>query len=414
MNPIQPLLKNGKQAVRFLQFHVLWPAVYKLACRLRPVDPKFAVFADSYARQLTDNMVPVWNELEKQGVRTKAVLAPAKTGNRVLDLTRAEGQTLRFLWNYAHAGTVCLAETYLPVDAAAPRKGTFVLQLWHGGGAFKQWGYAILDKTFGADPKSVKRFPMHRNYSAIICSAPKVVPDYQKAFRGPVDRIHPTGLPRTDVFFNRDFVGGGKERLCRFYDEKQRGNGTFDKPLKDLIGDRKIILYAPTFRGVNIAKARSDCALDFERLREKLGSRYVLLYKLHPYVKNGYDVPESCRNFAFDVSGSPADDALCAADLLVSDYSCIIYDYALLGRPMVFYPYDLEDYTKERAFCYPYRTLVPGPIAETETALEEALDHAEERFDPEVVTRFRETYMTACDGHATARVMELIRQHPQR
>ena len=394
-----------KQTLRYLEYHILWPAVFRCAS-LRKPDPKTVLFADPYSRTLTDNMRPLFDALAQDGrvkLKTAFAEAPAPGESGLQKRLREERQHLKFLIKYATAGTLILTESYLPAYAVKRRKGQEVFQLWHACGAFKKWGYSILDNSFGASRKTMKQFPMHNCYTLVTVSSRDIIPAYADAFHCDPALIEPLGVPRTDVFFEPDFAARGKEALFQSYDGTHPGQ----RPLKEQLGSRKILLYAPTFRGNNIVEAHFDTPLDLARLKAKFGNEYAFLYKLHPYAKDGFKVPDSCKDFAFNVTDCTANDALAAADVLLTDYSSILFEYSLLDRPMVFYAYDLESYIDERNFYTPYEDLVPGPIAKTQDELESALaDPA--AFGPDRLRDFRNTYMSACDGRATERLVQRI------
>jgi len=99
---------------------------------------------------------------------------------------------------------------------------------------------------------------------------------------------------------------------------------------------------------------------------------------------------------------------LCVSDICISDYSSLIFEYSLFERPMIFYAYDLDNYFDWRGFYYNYDELTPGPIV---TSTEEIIDYIQNldtRFDKAEVHAFREKFMSACDGHATDRIVELV------
>ena len=105
-------------------------------------------------------------------------------------------------------------------------------------------------------------------------------------------------------------------------------------------------------------------------LREALGDDHVLLVRLHPFVRSRTAIGPELEGFAIDVSDHPdINELMLVSDVLVTDYSSAIYEFALLGRPMVFFAPDYEAYEAERGFYFDYRTGVPGPIFETSEAL---------------------------------------------
>jgi CDP-glycerol glycerophosphotransferase (TagB/SpsB family) len=102
------------------------------------------------------------------------------------------------------------------------------------------------------------------------------------------------------------------------------------------------------------------------------------------------------------------DELMCASDVCVTDYSSLIFEYALLNRPMLFYAYDLDDYNDWRGFYYDYDELTPGPVCRSMEALIRNLEQIDETYDFERLAAFRKKFMSACDGHATERIMEYV------
>ncbi|MEG1243915.1 MAG: CDP-glycerol glycerophosphotransferase family protein, partial [Oscillospiraceae bacterium] len=100
---------------------------------------------------------------------------------------------------------------------------------------------------------------------------------------------------------------------------------------------------------------------------------------------------------------------LCACDILISDYSSLIFEYSLLARPMIFYAYDLDEYDRERSFYYPYREFVPGEIVSDTNQIINAVENIEKSFDSERVLQFCQKFMSACDGQSTKRIIKWIK-----
>lgn len=377
----------------FLYFH-FWPWCYRLFSK-RPVQKKLAVFANDSVRFLPDNMQCLYDELRSRGYRCILCLKPKHAGNPISAQVRSFCNYLRFIYYYAHCRCVFLSDYYFPVYSVKPREGTRVIQLWHACGAFKKWGYSTLGNAWG-DKKGrmIERYPIHNTYTDVPVSAKKVIPYYADAFHCDPCLIKPLGVARTDRYFNPDFIAQARSRVLACFPE---------------IGERKIILYAPTFRGTSMYDAHNDVLPDYSMMREALGEEYVLLNKLHPFVaQNRAEAPPKPDSFVFTAGKDlPIDVCLCAADLLISDYSSLIFEYALLERPMVFFAYDLEAYDEERGFYQPYRSFVPGPIAaDTEELIRAVRQVGGKR--PAEVLKFKEDYMSACDGHAVERLLGLI------
>jgi CDP-glycerol glycerophosphotransferase len=174
------------------------------------------------------------------------------------------------------------------------------------------------------------------------------------------------------------------------------------------------VLYAPTYRD-DEADAEGDLGLglDVARLLADLGEGHVLLVRLHHYVRHR----SAARALGGhprvrDVSGRPDPAELyLAADALVTDYSSAMVDFAVTGRPVLLYGYDLEHYRDGlRGFYLDLEAEGPGPLLTDQEALAAALadlpavaaEHAERH------RRFRERYCPLDDGRATERVLAAL------
>ncbi len=408
-------MKSISEILSLFEYHVLWPSLYSIFKVTSKHDKKTVLFADPYSPELTDNMKPIYAALENAGGYNLVTCLPKARGNkptagtsklsRILrklnDRLNRSATYIRFLKLYASCGTLILTESYLPAYSVKPRPGTQVVQLWHGCGAFKKWGYSTLDKNFGATSETAELFPMHNCYTLVPISAPEVSAAYAEAFRCRPEIIKPLGVPRTDIYFDTEFVETAKERLYKSCTALH----SLD-PDASALRDKTVVLYAPTFRGNSISDASCSVPIDFTSLRAALGDEFVFLCKLHPFAKNSLVIPEDCKDFVFDISSAPTDTALCAADILITDYSSIIFEYSLLSRPMLFYAYDLEEYIAERDFYYPYEDFIPGSVVTTGDELEIAIRSATEGAGTQRIADFRDKFMSACDGYATNRILD--------
>ncbi len=189
---------------------------------------------------------------------------------------------------------------------------------------------------------------------------------------------------------------------------QQAGHARFsDRDEERVFENKKLILYAPTYRG-SVRSAVSPDQLDILQLKEELGDGYLLLVRQHPFVKKKAEIPKEAKDFAYDVSGLRIEDLIMASDLLVTDYSSIVFEYSLFEKPMIFFAYDLEDYGKQRGFYYPVREMMPGPVCSTTHDVSRTIRRTETGFDLMSVRAFKYRFMGACDGHATGRVLQLM------
>ena len=290
----------------------------------------------------------------------------------------------------AKSSFLLVDDYYFPIYVVNLRKGTEVIQVWHACGAFKKFGYSVLGKSYGADDNYVKYVPIHKNYSHVLVSSKEVIPHYAEAFNMDPSRIHPMGIPRTDLFFNDTLKTEAIERVYHKYPE---------------LKGKKLVLYAPTFRGVVRQQIDVVMPFDLKQATESLGEDMILGLKMHPFVSKSFDL-EGLEN-VINLSDYPeVNDLLLVTDLLISDYSSLVFEFSLLERPMIFYAHDRVDYIAERDFYYEYESFVPGPIVETTEELIHQLKSS--NFDLEKVKAFKSKFFDRADGKVTQRFIHEI------
>lgn len=378
---------------KYLVLRIVYPLTYKFFALTRKMNPDKVVFIEARFDKITDAFQLIYNRMEEEGYEIhEDFLLNIKPGNWAYI-----GRCLRMLKDISDAHYIFLNDACDVTSCVSLRKGSHIFQVWHACGAFKKFGMSTAELIFGSDRKTLEKFPNYRNLSYVTVSSPEIGWAYEEAMnlKNTDTQIVATGVSRTDVFYDKAFIENAKETVYSVFPQART---------------KKIILYAPTFRG-RVAKAEAPDRLDIRAMKEALGDEYVLLLKHHPFVKKLPEVPEDCQNFAMDVTKAlDIDKLLCASDVCISDYSSLIFEYSLFERPMIFLAYDLDDYFDWRGFYYNYDDLTPGPVV---TKTEEIIDYIQNldtRFDKEQVHAFREKFMSACDGCATDRIMELVRK----
>ncbi len=380
------MIKKLKFLRRWLVFYILWPVCFKLSSLL-PVKKNQVVFAyNRHYSSLPDNMVELKSIYQNAGWKC------IEYGNEKTAFERLIGD-MRFQFIYARSAVIFITDNFDPLWACKPRKGTKVVQLWHACGAFKKWGYSTLDSAWGGERRMWEIFPRYNTLTDVFVSSEEIIPCYAEAFNCKEEIIKPLGVPRTDVFFDKAFVDEGRNKILNAIPE---------------IKDRKIVLYAPTFRGNNPTDAKNDDVMDFSKFKNLLGKDYVLLLKYHPFT-NGEDTFNDERKALFGdcVFLCPKeigiDTAMCGADVLISDYSSLVFEYSLLQRPMIFFAYDLEEYDSLRSYYYDYKSFVPGHIVDN---CDDLFNYILNGTDMSKIADFKNKFMSACDGNSTKRIAE--------
>ena len=351
------------------------------------------LLATAHSARLAGNLVAIREDLARRHPGIPVVVMARRPARGLRGRIAALGQAMTAAYYLATSRVVVVDDYFFPLYVIRPRAGTTIIQTWHACGAFKKVGYSLLDKSFGADEELTKRVRIHSNYDVCLVASEASAPHYAEAFGQPLERFEwRLGIPRTDVFF-------GEEQLARTREAIRRRYGLTD--------GRRVILYAPTFRGDTITHAHATDDLEMDVLRSALGEDHVLLIRLHPFVRSRTTIGPDLAGFAIDVSDYPdINELMLVSDVLVTDYSSAIYEFSLLERPMAFFAPDYESYERERGFYFDYRTGVPGPIFETTEDLAAYLRAGV--FDLERVERFRRESFAIADGRSTARVTDTL------
>jgi len=365
------------------------PRVYKKAAR-QPVDKNKIVFIEVRFPEITDSFRLLYDALKARGditVKEHFFL------NFTASLLGYRKRVLAAVKDMATAGVVFINDASTAVAAVPLREETKLINVWHACGAFKKFGLSTADLLFGDDAKEQQKHPNYGHQTLVTVSSPDVACAYEEAMGIAPESgvVQPLGISRTDVFYDDAFIRNARERVYAAFPQAK---------------GKKVILYAPTFRG-RVKEATSPDKLDIRAFYEAFGEEYVLIFKHHPFVQKPPAISREYADFAYDGTKTlPIEALLCTADVCISDYSSLVFEYSLFEKPIVFFAYDLEEYFDWRGFYYDYSELAPGLIARTNEEMIDYITHLDERFDRAAVQAFRQKFMSACDGHATDRILE--------
>ncbi len=287
-------------------------------------------------------------------------------------------------------------------DFIYPRKEQVYVQLWHGT-PLKRLGYdiAISDNIMNSQTEIREKYKIDAaKFKYILAPSEFAGEKFASAWNlkaiGKEDAVLVAGYPRNDFLHN--FAPADVQQI---------------KDELNLPADKKVILYAPTWRDNQHDSELGyvyEPEADFDRLRDALGDEYIILFRAHYLVANSFDF-EKYKGFVWDVSGVADINRLyIAADMLITDYSSVFFDYANLGRPMVFYMYDMDAYAGQIRGFYIDISELPGPIEKTTDGVIErikAIDFDSFDFDA-AYPHFRPKFNYLDDGAAAKRVTEAV------
>lgn len=375
--------------------------VYRLTYRMIPCDKKTILFISFHGRGYSDNPKAIYEYLQTQNKDFKYVWAIKHYKKKKIEIEGAkviEYFSIPYFYYLARSKywvVNCKLPTYV-----LKKPSQIYLQTWHGT-PLKRLAHDIVldnkDTTFYRSKMSAEE--MYETYDVdvakynyMISPNPYSTKVFESAFQINRERLIETGYPRNDILVNTT-----KEQIDHL------------KTKLGLPKDKKIILYAPTWRDNSYVTQGYTFKLqvDFKKWQEALGDEYVVIFKPHYLIINDFDI-QQFTGFVFEASAtSDIADLYLVSDLLITDYSSVFFDYAILNRPMYFYMFDLEQYASElRGFYFDIYETLPGPIVENE---EDLLTHLKQQtFDYQKLALFNQQFNQWHDGNCSQKVCDIL------
>lgn len=369
-------------------------ALHPRQAATRPVE-RAVIYECFWGRQVGDNPLAMVEPIRERfpGIKEYWVISPgrayAPTGTTPVVRSSAE-------WY-----TVLASAEFVVTNAALPdhfqrRDGQTVLQTWHGT-PLKRLGLDMLSFEHMSHGYADSLRQQAAQWSLLVAPSPMCAEVYPKAFDY-AGQILEVGSPRNDVL-----VKGADQALVA----SVRGK-------LGLKAGQRVVLVAPTFRDGQHTSGglESTGHIDLDALCTALGNDVTVLFRAHNWI-DAAAVPVD-RNNLVNVSDYPdIAELYLVADLLVTDYSSVMFDFAVTGRPMVFHTPDLERYRDElRGWYFDLEADAPGPItrttAELAAATVDALDHGTPTTHADRYRAFAERFNAWEQGDAAVRVADAL------
>ena len=355
----------------------LFLRLLRAAFSIVPVRPRRVVLATARTPVLEGNLLYVYNALRRShpDLEYRLLLEPYSYG--LPGKLRYLARLVRGTYYLRTARLFIVDNAYLPIHVAPAGPKTTVVQVWHAAGALKRFG---LDTP--TPPAEPERSFLHRNYDYVVVGGEASRAAYAAALRTPLERVLPLGTPRTDFFFDRAAMSAARERLLAAHPQLQ---------------GRRVVLYAPTFRGRGEAK-RAAAGFDAERLRALLPPDYALVLKTHPNLDRA-----ATPTAGYDAVIDPAteiNELFTLTDVLVTDYSSSLFEWALLRRPLILLTGDLAAYEVDPGLYLDYRTEMIGTQVTDADAVAAAI--LADAFDLSGYDDFIQRHLGASGGDASA------------
>lgn len=361
----------GKMAMQQLYM----PLIYNMY-RKKKIEKGLVLFADAHNEELPFSMERMYKCISENSSYhvEKHIVAFSKQG-----FAGTLKFVTEFMKRYAVAEYVFICDNFLPVSACRKRSDTRVIQLWHSGGLLKKSGYDTNEDI----PKMYKG-SVYKNYDLLTVSAPICEPVFTHTMRLPEGVVQATGVSRTDFYYDDEWNYNNREEFYRKYPEA-RG--------------KRVIMWAPTFRG-NAAMPTLQGMESIKQVMGETSDKYFWIIKLHPHLENK-NMKSNC-----DI---PSEKLFAVTDLMITDYSSVLFDYMAYGKPFLFFAPDLEEFDKVRGFYVPYDSF-PTTVVTEGSKLVQGIEYELAHRNKDEIKKCYEYHMSMCDGHATERIIQAIQK----
>lgn len=371
--------------------------LYRLTYRYIKVDESCVLFLSFHGRGYSDNPKALYEYMKDNYSGYRCIWALRNT-NKKIDGAKVVRYNGPLYFYYLAKSKYWIVNCKLP-DHILKKDNQIYLQTWHGT-PLKKLAHDIEvsdDTTFYRSKMNKEQ--MHATYDKDVAKYNYMISPnefctevFQSAFRINKERLIETGYPRNDFLSN---VSESKIMELK---------NKYGIPL-----DKKVILYAPTWRDncYNNKGYTFSLMVNFQKWKEVLSDDYVVIFKPHYLIVNQFD-QEAMKDFVYTIDASAEINCLYVmADLLITDYSSVFFDFAILDRPMLFYMYDLDTYTNDlRGFYFNLHEVLPGKIIQSEDDLLKEIPKAS--VDLKYMKKFHQRFNTLEDGQACKRVFDIL------
>lgn len=363
--------KKAQPAIRMLNL------CYSFFSTFRPKKGNRVLFLSENMDHIRDNMKAIDTRLHERGLDREFEIS--YFFHNIFDEKPSPAFWLKTLKQIAKNDYI-FVDDYVPIFGFLNLKPhTKLIQTWHAGFGFKLVGYG----RFGIDGSPHPYVSCHRKYTYALIGNPHLREIYTEVFGIEPEALLASGMPRLEHFLDEDYM---RETSQALYEKYPQFSG------------KRVILYAPTYRGYSQDDAHFDYdCLDFVKLAEICRSTdSVFVFKMHHFIKEATPIPEELQDCIYDLSGENLNDLFYISDVLITDYSSCFYDYLLLKRPILFYVYDKALYSATRGVHRPIDQVAPGIVYNNFDELANAL-HKEQLTLPAAADMLIDNCLTNTD-----------------
>lgn len=337
--------------------------------KILPVNTKKVVFISRQANYVSLDFKLLSQEITKLDNEYKTIFLCKKINMNAPDLIKYFFHVIRQMYHLA-TSRVCIVDSYcITVSILKHKKSLIVIQLWHALAAIKKFGYQSLGKKSGRDYKLAKLLNMHANYNYVISGSEEMSKFFSQAFKISKTKIKPIGTPKMDYLIKN------KAQIIKNIKSKYPN-----------LTKKKVILYVPTFRKnkqINIDKILNT--VDF--------NKYNMIVKTHPGKSQKF-----ITEYLYNCNDFSAFELLTIADYIITDYSSISVEAAILEKPIFFYLYDVDTYERDNGLNIDLFKEMKGCCYRNFKSLYKQMDSG--KYNTSQLYNFKNKYITNQKGNS--------------
>lgn len=345
--------------------------------KLLPTDKNKIIFISRQTNEINIDFKLIKEEIEKRDKNIKMIFICKRMEKGLLNNISYSFSILRQMYHLSTSKVAIIDSYSIPVCILNHKKSLFVLQIWHSIGKIKKSGYQTLDTPSGRKSKIAKLMCMHKNYDKIIAGGFAFDKYYELGFNVKKDILLHYGLPRIDYLLKN---------------EKNLKNKIYEKYPE--FKNKKIVYYVPTFRTYEVDGPT-------KMIEEYNKDDFILIVRGHPNQKLNIDYSEvyECMEFK-------STELLTVADYVITDYSSICLEAAILNKKVLFYVYDHEKYMKENGINLDAYKVLPTCSSKEIKELFKIINN--NSYDNESYQKFRKKYLPKELGKSTELIVDYI------
>jgi CDP-glycerol glycerophosphotransferase (TagB/SpsB family) len=370
-------------------------SIFNETCEQEDIDEKMVFFESFLGKSYSGNPKYIYEEILKHDKfkNYKFVWSYSNDGEIPGNPIVVDRESEDY-YRYLAKSKYWVSNVIFPVHRK--REGNVYLQTWHGT-PLKKLGFDI--EVEGPETLGRENFYIEsRNWDYLIAANPYSAEIFKRAFKFHKEVLE-VGYPANDIFYRED--------VTQFSEQIKRK--------LNIPKNKKVILYAPTWRDNEASGSWEhsfSLKFDLDEYYEKLKDDYILILRMHHLIADSLQIKEEHKSFVMDLSKyDDVQELYTIADILITDYSSVFFDYANSKKPILFYAYDFEVYKNEiRGFYLDMETELPGPVIKTGKELLEAIQNIDQ-VSKEYKERYEEFYNRFCgleDGNAAKRVLDRV------